>query len=256
MISLGHASSNLPAPAESDWLKADFHIHTREDPKDFLDYTAHDLLARAHDLGFRVLAITLHGKVLEDPALTAAAAAHGIRLIPGTELRLEGADVVLLNVSAREAAAIHKWSDLAPLRERRGKSVFIIAPHPYFLLGGSMGERRLLDSIDLFDALEVCHFHTAWFNRNRRTFHMAERFHKPLVATSDAHRLSGFGRHFSLIQAPADATPEAIFEAIRAGCVKPVSPDLTGSQVARQLWWMFVTHKWQEWQARFGAKRS
>ena len=32
------------------------HIHTLDDPKDAIDYSAHELLERAKSLGFRVLA--------------------------------------------------------------------------------------------------------------------------------------------------------------------------------------------------------
>jgi len=41
----------------NDWIKLDLHIHTFDDPKDKLDYSAHELLARARRLGFSVLAI-------------------------------------------------------------------------------------------------------------------------------------------------------------------------------------------------------
>ena len=42
-----------------DSIKLDLHIHTFDDPKDKLDYSAHELLARARRLGFSVLAISL-----------------------------------------------------------------------------------------------------------------------------------------------------------------------------------------------------
>lgn len=251
MTSLGP----LPrTPAENGWLKADFHIHSAEDSKDFLNYTAIDLLQRAHTLGFHLLSFTLHGTVLENPALTEAAASLGIRLIPGAEMRLEGADVLVLNISQAEAAELRKLSDLAALRQRRGKTVLIVAPHPYFVLGGSIGH-RLLEYIDLFDAVELCHFHTRWFDRNRPAVRVAKRFQKPMVATSDAHALSRFGQHYSLIQEDAQAAPEAIFDAIRAGCVNPVSPHWSNSEFLRELWFVLVTHEWQKWQAR-AAKRG
>ena len=31
---------------EEDWIKLDLHIHTLDDPKDALDYSAHELLER------------------------------------------------------------------------------------------------------------------------------------------------------------------------------------------------------------------
>ena len=44
---------------ESEWIKIDLHIHTLDDPKDAVDFSAHQLLERARSFGFRVLAITL-----------------------------------------------------------------------------------------------------------------------------------------------------------------------------------------------------
>lgn len=235
-------------------MKLDFHLHTAEDPEDYLEHSAEELLHRAHALGFHALAITLHGRVLDDPALFAAARELGIRLIPGAELRLDGADVVVVNLSPAEARELRSLHDLYAFRQRRGGSALVIAPHPYFVLGGSMG-RRLVEYIELFDAIEISHFHTRWFDRNRPAAAVAERFQKPLIATSDAHRLCGFGRHFSYVQAPADAEPEVIFDAIRGGCVRPVSPALSTAQFARQLWWIGVEHELRRLRAGF-AKRG
>ena len=55
----------LGGMAEPEWIKVDLHIHTLDDPKDALDYSAHELLERAAALGFRVLAITLHDAVFD-----------------------------------------------------------------------------------------------------------------------------------------------------------------------------------------------
>jgi len=250
------APGNSPAiPAQSapasGWLKVDFHLHTRDDPKDCLDHSALELLQRAHALGFGALAITLHDHVLTNPDVFDAARELGILLIPAAEMRLEGADVVLLNITPEEAAGLRRLSDLSTLRQRRGGSVLMLAPHPFFVLGGSIGERRLVEHIDLFDAIELCHFHTCWFNRNRPAVRIAERFHKPLLATSDAHRLDGFGEHYSLVQAAADATPEAIFDAIRSGCVRPICPPFSAGKFVRHLWWIFVQHELRRLRGRF-----
>src|SRR5215467_12836614 len=87
-----------------DWIKIDLHIHTLDDPKDVIDYSAHQLLERAKQLGFGVLAITLHDAVFDRPEVFADAAAMGILLIPAAEVRLQGADAIVLNVSAEEVA--------------------------------------------------------------------------------------------------------------------------------------------------------
>jgi hypothetical protein len=92
---------------EGDWIKLDLHIHTLDDPKDKLDYSAHELLARARRLGFSVLAITLHDAVFDRPEVFAAAQRLGILLISAAEMRIEGADIILLNVTGR------MWRDCA-----------------------------------------------------------------------------------------------------------------------------------------------
>src|SRR5207249_8137551 len=72
----------------NDWIKLDLHIHTFDDPKDKLDYSAHELLARARRLGFSVLAITLHDAVFDRPEVFAAAQRLKILLIRSEERRV------------------------------------------------------------------------------------------------------------------------------------------------------------------------
>src|SRR6266571_6235829 len=186
---------------QGEWIKIDLHIHTLDDPKDAVDYSAHQLLERAHSLGFRVLAITLHDAVFEQKDVYSDAAAMGILLIPAAEVRLCGADVIVLNVTSAEVAELKNFDDLRQLRARRGMSIFTIAPHPFYILGGSIGP-RLFEEIDCFDAIEVCHFHKGLLNPNRRAARVARRFGKPLIATSDAHRLHAFGGHYTSMPLP------------------------------------------------------
>src|SRR6266487_5277182 len=105
---------------KGDWLKLDLHIHTLDDPKDAVDYSAHQLLERAQTLGFRVLAITLHDAVFDRQEVFADAAAMGILLLPAAEVRLCGADVIILNVTNQEIAELRNFDDLRQLRVQRG----------------------------------------------------------------------------------------------------------------------------------------
>src|SRR5207302_954402 len=124
-----------------EWVTGDLHIHTLDDPRDAVDYSAHELLERARALGFRVLAITLHDALFDRKEVYADAAAMGILLIPAAEMRLEGADVIVLNVTSEEVAQLRNFDDLRRLRAQRGSSIFTIAPHPFYVLGGSIGSR-------------------------------------------------------------------------------------------------------------------
>jgi predicted metal-dependent phosphoesterase TrpH len=226
---------------DADWIKLDLHIHTLDDPKDALDYSAHELLERAKSLGFRVLAITLHDAVFDRAEVFADAARMGILLIRSAEMRLEGGDVILLNVTAEEAAGLRTLDDLAALRARRGKSLFTIAPHPFYVLGGSIGE-KLLDHIDCFDAIELCHFWSRFFNPNRRAVEVAERFQKPLIATSDAHRLHAFGSNYTSIRRPAEVTAESVIAALRAGPLEVTNPPCSMIDLLSTIYWVFVVH--------------
>src|SRR5437899_10889443 len=97
---------------DEDWIKLDLHIHTLDDPKDVIDYSAHQLLERAKQLGFGVLAITLHDAVFDRTEVFADAAAMGILLIPADEVRLQGADAILLNVTASEVEGLKHFEDV------------------------------------------------------------------------------------------------------------------------------------------------
>jgi len=226
---------------DDDWIKVDLHIHTLDDPKDVIDYSAHQLLERAQALGFGVLAITLHDAVFERQEVFADAAAMGILLIPAAEVRLCGADVILLNVTADEIATLKNFDDLRQLRAQRGLSIFTIAPHPFYVLGGSIGP-RLFEEIDCFDALEVCHFHRGLLNPNRRAEKVAARFGKPLIATSDAHRLHAFGRHYTSIPRPAALTAENVFAVLRKGGLRLTSPPCSFADLTSAIYLIFLAH--------------
>jgi predicted metal-dependent phosphoesterase TrpH len=224
-----------------DWIKLDLHIHTLDDPKDKLDYSAHELLARARRLDFSVLAITLHDAVFDRPEVFAAAQRLGILLIPAAEMRIEGADIILLNVTAKDVEGLHNFDDVRKLRARRDQSLFTIAPHPFYLLGGSIG-KRLLDEIDCFDAIELCHFHKGLFNPNRRAMMVAGRFGKPLIATSDAHQLSAFGRHYTSMPRPSPLMAETVLAQLRAGPLRITSPAATFQEIISTFYFVFIEH--------------
>lgn len=234
-------STNKNTSEHGDWIKIDLHIHTLDDPKDAVDYSAHQLLERARLLGFRVLAITLHDAVFDRQEVFADAAAMGILLIPAAEVRLCGADVIILNVTGEEIAALKNFDDLRRLRALRGNSIFTIAPHPFYVFGSSIGS-RLFAEIDCFDAIEFCHFHKGLFNPNRRAKRVASRFGKPLLATSDAHRLHAFGGHYTSIPTPPELTVESVLTSLRAGPLKLTSPPSSFADLVNAIYFVLLAH--------------
>jgi len=231
---------------KSDWIKIDLHIHTLDDPKDAVDFSAHQLLERARSLGFSVLAITLHDAVFDRKEVFADAAAMGILLIPAAEVRLLGADVIVLNVTAEEIAQLKTFDDLRRLRARRGNTIFTIAPHPFYIVGGSIGS-RLLAEIDCFDAIEFCHFHFGPFNPNRRANRIATRFGKPMIATSDAHRLHALGRHYTSMPMPPVLNLENVFAGLRSGPLRLTSPASSLKEFVSAIYFVFLKHPFRVW---------
>jgi len=244
ITSTSMSTSMSTSTTAEEWIKVDLHIHTLEDPKDVLDYSAHQLLERAKALGFGVLAITLHDAVFDRAEVFADAASMGILLVPAAEVRLRGADVIVLNVTAEELAELTDFDDLRRLRARRGKSIFTIAPHPFYVLGASIGE-KIVDLIDCFDAIELCHFHKGILNPNRRAMEVAARFGKPLIATSDAHQLHAFGRHYTSIPRPAALTVENVFTTLRRGPLRRTSPPASIVDLVSAFYFIFVAHPYR-----------
>ncbi|MEO8440114.1 MAG: PHP-associated domain-containing protein [Spartobacteria bacterium] len=226
---------------EQEWIKLDLHLHTLDDPKDHLDYSAHQLLERARELGFGALAITLHDKVFDGAEVFADAAAMGILLIQAAEMRLEGADVVLLNVRPADVANLRTFDDLRRLRARLGDSIFAFAPHPFFFLGASIGS-RLVEEIDCFDAIEICHFHKGLFDLNRLGRRVAAGHNLPLIATSDAHSLHAFGGHYTSIPRPPELTVPAVLRALREGPRRLTSPGASWRDLFSVFYFVLVKH--------------
>jgi predicted metal-dependent phosphoesterase TrpH len=226
---------------EEEWIKIDLHIHTLDDPKDAVDFSAHQLLERARSLGFRVLAITLHDAVFDRKEVFADAADMGILLISAAEVRLLGADVIVLNVTPEEIAQLKDFDDLRRLRTRRGNSIFTIAPHPFYIFGGSIGS-RLFAEIDCFDAIEFCHFPIGPFNPNRRAQRVATRFGKPMIATSDAHRLHAFGRHYTSMPMPPALNIENVLARLRSGPLRLTSPPSSVADFVDAIYFVFLKH--------------
>jgi len=199
-------------------LKADLHLHTAEDPLDDVRYTGKDLISKAADDGFDVIAITNHHRMTFNEELLSHAREKGILLIPGVELTIQRRHVLVLNPPGQV-----KCLDFPSLSKLRRSETLIIAPHPYFPGTYSLNG-YLLQHIGLFDALEYCHFYSQTINFNLKAEAVSDYFGLPLIGNSDAHFLSQLGSTYSLIY--AEKNLESVFAAIRQKKLKIVSRPL------------------------------
>jgi predicted metal-dependent phosphoesterase TrpH len=222
-------------------LKADLHLHTREGDA-FIGYDAYALVDRAAREGYEVLSITNHDRLTFSDRLEAHAAARGILLIPGAEATIEGCHVLLYNFDV-SLSALRTFADL---RRFKGPDWLVVAPHPFFPASFSLGS-RLLRELDLFDAIELSHFHTRRIDFNRRAIALARETGRPLVGNSDSHLPRQLGTTYSLIE--AEPTVYSVLSAIRHRRVRPVSHALTlpgllgiGTEMVAREWWERVRH--------------
>jgi predicted metal-dependent phosphoesterase TrpH len=201
-------------------LKADFHVHTREDPHDFIRYTAAELLEEAARQGFDVIALTCHNKRIHSEELRRRAGDLGILLVPGVEAAIEGKHTLLLDMPYARLR-VRSFDHVRSLKRDGG---LVIAPHPFFPAPKCLNG-KLRENLDVFDAIEFSHFYTRTVDFNRKAVDYARRMELPLVGTSDCHRLWQLGMTYTIVDAEAKTIP-AVFQAIRAGRVRVVTAPL------------------------------
>jgi len=92
---------------------------------------------------------------------------------------------------------INNFDDLKKIKD---KNNLFIAPHPFFPANCSLG-KYLVKWQSLFDAIELSHFYTRSIDFNKKAIAIAEKFHLPMVGTSDSHLLRQLNTTYSVIYA-------------------------------------------------------
>ena len=191
-------------------LKCDLHLHTSEDPRHQLNYSAKELIEKASKEGYQVVSITNHNTVTYDQDLADFAHSKGILLIPGVEATVMGKHVLIYGVDGMD----EQWDKLTffDLKRLKARGAFIVAPHPFYPNYNCLGS--LLERFStLFDAVEYSHLYTRKLNFNLKAQEFAKSKGMPLLGLSDAHSLKQLDYTYTLID--SDKNMSSIFEAIR-----------------------------------------
>ena len=215
-------------------LKADFHMHTSEDTKDNVSYSAKQLIDKAALLGFEVISITNHNLVTYSKTLSDYADSKGILLIPGIELDVEGhKHVLIINPEINKLEKVKTVDDLRRLRRRE---TVIIAPHPFYPRKTCLG-KRLIENISLFDGVEYSRFYNHFINPNRKAVRIAKKHKLPLVGTSDAHSFWQLNTTYSMVD--SEKTVQGVIKALKQGKVKVVTRPLPLPKFLMRVLWFF-----------------
>jgi predicted metal-dependent phosphoesterase TrpH len=191
-------------------LKCDFHLHSKEDPRHQLSYSAKELIDAAAASGYDVISITNHNRVTYSDELAEYASQKGILLIAGVEATVSGKHVLIYGVDGME----EKWDKLTffDLKRLKARGAFIVAPHPFYpnynCLGGFL--KRFSG---LFDAVEYSHLYTKKVNFNLKAQKFAKKHAMPILGLSDAHSLKQLDYTYTLVDSEKDT--ESIFQAIK-----------------------------------------
>jgi predicted metal-dependent phosphoesterase TrpH len=191
---------------------------------DVIFYSAFDLIDEAHEKGIDCLAITPHRDVCDVSEAQAYASSKGMLLIQGVEKMIDGYEVLILNVDAKDVPKKFSFEDLRQLRKNKFDQILTIAPHPFYPRRNCPGP--IMDEYpDCFDSVEFAYVYGLGWNPNLKALEWARNHHKPVLANSDAHHVCMVGLGYSYVEAEA-LEAEAIFKAIREGkveyCSKPL----------------------------------
>jgi predicted metal-dependent phosphoesterase TrpH len=222
-------------------LKAQLHIHAPGDLQHKLPYTAKEVIDHAAERKFDVLAFTCHDKVIHNKELEDYALEKSILLIPGVERTIEGKHVLIYNITEKESQKVVSFKSLIELKkdkELKNQPFLIIAAHP-FHFSFSCLKGRIIKNLDLFDAWEYSFFYHKLINPNKKTMKLAGKYSKPLVGSSDVHRLINWGKTYSLIDSKKKI--DSVFRAIKNGKVKIKTKPLSLSLFSKVFFWAIAS---------------
>lgn len=220
-------------------LKAALHCHTRKDRKDFIKHSEIELIDRAFELGFEILAITCHDIVAHTPELEKYAFKKGVLLIPGIEKTIEKKHVLVLNPD-QAIEQVQTFSDLKKYKKEK-PDILIIAPHPFYWTRYSL-RKKLIPNLELFDAIEHSFFYSPRINPNQYAALFACSYNLPLIGTFDNHCLAHFKSPPTYTVIHSEKNLPSVFKALKNGQFEIVTRPLS----LLKMFFIQAQYAWQD----------
>jgi hypothetical protein len=170
-------------------IEVDLHMHT--DHSHDCATPVEVLLATAREQGLGAIAVTDHNEV--SGALEAAeqAAAHGVKVIVGEEVKTAGqGEVIGLFLQEKIPRGMSLAETVAEIR-RQGGLVYV--PHPFDRMHSVPDYEHLLPILDEIDALEIFNPRVAIHSFNDEAARFAAKYRIVAGAGSDSHVAQGLG---------------------------------------------------------------
>jgi predicted metal-dependent phosphoesterase TrpH/glycosyltransferase involved in cell wall biosynthesis len=173
--------------SDRDWIVCDLHMHTSWSHDCAIEVS--ELLAHAEAEGLGAIAITDHN--VFGGAREAAAAATGLTVIPGEEIKTDGqGEVIGLFLSGEIQSGMSFGETARAIREQGG---LVYLPHPFDRMHAIPDAATLRGHLDEIDVFEVYNARLLFEGYNEEALRFARKYNLTMGAGSDAHVLQGVG---------------------------------------------------------------
>jgi predicted metal-dependent phosphoesterase TrpH len=149
------------------------------------------LLATAAEQGLGAIAVTDHNEISGALEAQAQAAAAGVKVIVGEEVKTDGqGEVIGLFIKEKIARGMTLAETIAEIR-RQGGLVYV--PHPFDRMHSVPDYEHLLPVVEQIDAIEVFNPRVAIAGFNDEAARFASKYRITAGAGSDSHVAQGLG---------------------------------------------------------------
>jgi len=170
-------------------LEVDLHMHT--DHSGDCATPVELLLATAREQGLGAIAVTDHNEISGALEARAQAAAAGVKVIVGEEVKTAGqGEVIGLFIEEKIPRGLSLQETVAEIH-RQGGLVYV--PHPFDRMHSVPDYEHLLTIIDEVDAIEIFNPRVAIGAFNEEAVRFAAKYRIPAGAGSDSHVVQGLG---------------------------------------------------------------
>jgi len=177
------------ALAERPLIDVDLHMHT--DHSNDCATPVEVLLASAREQGLGAIAVTDHNEISGALEAQAQAAAAGVKVIVGEEVKTAGqGEVIGLFIEEKIPRGMSLAETVAEIK-RQGGLVYV--PHPFDRMHSVPDYEHLLPILDQIDAIEVFNPRVAIGSFNDEAARFAAKYRIVAGAGSDSHVAQGLG---------------------------------------------------------------
>ena len=193
---------------------ANFHVHTKYSPDSSLE--PKEILKVSKKQGVDVLGICDHNTT--KGAIRTKELAKNILVLVGQEIKTEYGDLCVFGTEENLRGNLFEIIDRARYNE-----LFIVFPHPFdkfrrSAMGNNLSKKDLNWVLKQIDAIEVFNSRCVLNSANKKAQEVANKFHIPGIAASDAHLASELGNAKNFLD--CEIKEEKVYNVIRRNRVQ------------------------------------